>query len=93
MTVNEILENMDLENEIIVIHRTLHQNPCVEVVEKNAIQLLALLIPVIGLIWVVLHLLQEEPDKKGMSVKDHVKKALEPDMRHLQKKKKEENGM
>ena len=63
-------------------------------IEKSGFLLLALLIPVIGLIWVALHLLQEEPDKRGMSVKDHVKKALEPDMRHLEKKKEEEeNGI
>lgn len=41
MTVNEILENMDLENEIIAIRRTLHQNPCVSEHEEETVKFLA----------------------------------------------------
>ncbi len=60
-------------------------------VNKSALHLLTLMIPVIGLIWVCLHLFQEEPDAAGYDIKQQVKNALTPDTRHLEKKKQQQN--
>lgn len=54
MTVNEILENMDLENEIIAIRRTLHQNPCVSEHEEETVKFLASKLDELGIAYEII---------------------------------------
>ena len=54
MTVNEILENMDLENEINAIRRTLHQNPCVSEHEEETVKFLASKLDELGIAYEII---------------------------------------